>query len=123
MHACILEGSVATPGWAPPDWMESAACRGRTAFFFSPRGEQWKARESREEAAREICRSCPVLESCRQWAREHREYGFWGGETEEERAAAGYCVPLPTGRQVRAMRRRWNEAGGSGGDTGQRRGA
>lgn len=122
MHACVVEGSLATVDWAPQAWMESAACRGHTPLFFSPYGEQWNARERREAAAREICLSCPVLERCRRCAREHREYGFWGGETEEERAAAGYCVALPTGRQVRAMRRYWNEAFASG-DADQCRGA
>jgi WhiB family redox-sensing transcriptional regulator len=47
---------------------------------------------------------CPVIEACRAWARERREYGFWGGESEEERAAAGYPVSLPTGRVARVIR-------------------
>ena len=114
MHACTLEGWLVSQVRSPPGWMESAACRGRTALFFPPHGEQWNVRERREAAAREICRSCPVLDCCRQWAREYREYGFWGGESEEERAAAGYCVLLPVGRQVRAMRRRWKDAVSSG---------
>ena len=38
---------------------------------------------------------------CRDWAREHREYGFWGGESEEERAAAGFRVDMPVGRVAR----------------------
>ena len=114
MHACTVEGPVAFEDRSPPGGMEPAACRGRTALFFPPHGEQWNARERREAVARELCLSCPVLDSCRQWARQHREYGFWGGESEEERAAAGYCVLLPVGRQVRAMRRRWRDAVSSG---------
>ena len=35
------------------------------------------------------------------WAREHREYGFWGGESEEDRAAAGFRVDMPVGRVAR----------------------
>ena len=42
-----------------------------------------------------------MLTPCRQWARENREYGFWGGESEEERAAAGYRVDMPVGRVAR----------------------
>lgn len=122
MQACVVEDSFAAVDWSPPAWTDSAACRGRTDLFFAPYGEQWNAREIREAAARDICLACPVLESCRRWAREHREYGFWGGETEEDRAAAGFCVAFPTGRQVRAMRRRWNEAVASG-SAGQRLGA
>jgi hypothetical protein len=45
-----------------------------------------------------------VREPCRIRAREGREYGFWGGESEEERAAAGYAVALPTGRVARVIR-------------------
>ena len=41
------------------------------------------------------------LEPCRDWAREQREYGFWGGESEEERAAAGFRVDMPVGRVAR----------------------
>ena len=40
------------------------------------------------------------MQSCRQWARECREYGFWGGESEEERAAAGFRVPPGCDAQV-----------------------
>ena len=41
---------------------------------------------------------------CRNWARQHREYGFWGGESEEERAAAGFRVDMPVGRVARYPR-------------------
>jgi len=27
----------------------------------------------------------------------HREYGFWGGESEEDRARAGFAVPWLVG--------------------------
>jgi WhiB family redox-sensing transcriptional regulator len=55
----------------------------------------------REGKARAVCAECPVLIECRDWAREHREYGFWGGESEEERAAAGFRVDMPVGRVAR----------------------
>ena len=58
-------------------------------------------RNVREAKARAVCNTCAVLTSCRQWARENREYGFWGGESEEERAAAGYRVDMPVGRVAR----------------------
>lgn len=75
--------------------MLDAACRGQTALFFDRRGERREERQAREARARPVCCACPVLESCRAWARYHREYGFWGGESEEERTAAGYRVDLP----------------------------
>lgn len=81
-----------------------AACRGRTDLFFAPHAERSDLRERRESAARNLCRTCPILTACRTWARQRREYGFWGGESEAERAAAGYPVALPTGHVARVIR-------------------
>jgi WhiB family redox-sensing transcriptional regulator len=72
------------------DWMDVAACKGRTNLFFGIAGERPERRARREAQAREVCQSCPVLVQCRSLARANRENGFWGGESEEERAAAGY---------------------------------
>jgi WhiB family transcriptional regulator, redox-sensing transcriptional regulator len=88
-------------------WVSGAACRGRGSLFFGTAGERPKARDEREAQARLVCLGCPVLQPCRRWAREQREYGFWGGETEEERVAAGYPVAMPIGRvagRIQAMR-------------------
>jgi WhiB family redox-sensing transcriptional regulator len=68
------------------DWMGRAECRGHTNLFFAPLAERPQARERREAKARAICMTCPVLGPCRDFALEHREHGFWGGESEEERA-------------------------------------
>lgn len=73
------------------DWMDRAACRGRTHLFFGIAGERPERRARREAQARRICLSCPVMLECRAVARANRENGFWGGENEEERAAAGYA--------------------------------
>ena len=56
-----------------------------------------QTRHRREEKARTVCLQCPVLETCREFARAHREYGFWGGESEEERHQAGYRLIAPIG--------------------------
>ena len=85
----------------PLSWTVDAACEGRTELFFAPAGERPEARVVRESAARHVCQSCPALVECRNWARQHREYGFWGGESEEERAAAGFRVDMPVGRVAR----------------------
>jgi len=85
----------------PLTWTVDAACCGQTELFFAPAGERPEARTSREARARAVCMQCPVLSPCRDWAREHREYGFWGGESEEDRAAAGYRVDMPVGRVAR----------------------
>ena len=88
----------------PLEWTDRASCGGQTRLFFAPPGERPEARAVREAQARAICHACPVLEQCRDWAREHREYGFWGGESEEERAAAGFRVDMPVGRVARYPR-------------------
>jgi WhiB family redox-sensing transcriptional regulator len=85
------------------DWMDVAACKGRTALFFPPKAERPQARTRRENRARRICAECPVLESCRTFAREHHEYGFWAGESEEDRHLAGYTVSAPIGVRARQL--------------------
>ena len=85
----------------PLAWTVDAACTGRTELFFAPAGERPEARVGREAMARSICSGCEALFECRNWARENREYGFWGGESEEERAAAGFRVDMPVGRVAR----------------------
>ena len=85
----------------PLAWTADAACVGQTDLFFAPAGERPETRIMREARARSICRGCVVLHPCREWARDNREYGFWGGESEEERAAAGYRVDMPVGRVAR----------------------
>ena len=88
-------------------WAGQAACRGRSNLFFGAAGERPEARRQREAQARLICLACPAVDPCRRWAREQREYGFWGGESEEERVAAGYPVAMPIGRvaeKIQAMR-------------------
>ncbi|MEV6681578.1 WhiB family transcriptional regulator [Streptomyces erythrochromogenes] len=37
------------------------------------------------EAASQMCERCPVSVACRSFARERREWGYWGGEAESER--------------------------------------
>jgi WhiB family redox-sensing transcriptional regulator len=37
-----------------------------------------------------------------EFAREHHEYGFWGGESEDERHAAGFRLIAPIGVRARA---------------------
>jgi WhiB family redox-sensing transcriptional regulator len=85
----------------PLAWTTDAACVGQTSLFFAPAGERPETRVLRESRARGVCRDCLVLAPCRDWAREQREYGFWGGESEEERAAAGFRVDMPVGRVAR----------------------
>jgi WhiB family redox-sensing transcriptional regulator len=84
--------------------MNFATCKGRTFLFYPHRAERPEARARREAKADKLCRSCPVAEPCREYARSHREYGFWAGESEEDRHLAGFTVSAPIG--VSANRRR-----------------
>ena len=53
--------------------------------------------------ARSVCEDCAVQAPCREFARVHHEYGFWGGESEDERHAAGYRLIAPIGVRARAV--------------------
>lgn len=87
--------------WDDTRWFSSAECRGLSAIFFPPLAERPQARERREAQARSVCGRCAVLAECRDFARRHHEYGFWGGESEEERHAAGYRLIAPIGVRSR----------------------
>ena len=82
-------------------WRGAAACVGQTHLFFPPLAERPQARARREAKAAELCRSCAVNTDCRDFARENREFGYWGGENEEERTNAGFAVPNPIGARRR----------------------
>ena len=88
----------------PLTWTAEAACEGQTRLFFAPAGERPEARVVRESQARAVCRSCRRCRSAATGPAQHREYGFWGGESEEERAAAGFRVDMPVGRVARYPR-------------------
>ena len=87
--------------WDDTQWFSLAECKGLSSIFFPPSAERPQARERREAQARAVCGSCPVIVECRDFARRHHEYGFWGGESEEERHAAGYRLIAPIGVRAR----------------------
>lgn len=79
----------------PSEWMPYGSCRGQSELFFAPFAERPEARARREAKARAICTNCTVMAPCRDYARDNRELGFWGGESEAERAAAGFAPTTP----------------------------
>jgi WhiB family transcriptional regulator, redox-sensing transcriptional regulator len=93
---------VSTRMQTDDEWMDIAACKGLTHLFFPTPAERPQARERREATAREVCASCTVRTTCRDFAREQHEYGFWGGESEDERHAAGYRLIAPIGVRARS---------------------
>ena len=84
------------------NWMRGGACKGMTHLFFPTAAERPQARERREAAAQDVCAGCTVRTQCVSFARQHHEYGFWGGESEDERHAAGYRLIAPIGIRARA---------------------
>lgn len=68
-------------------WQLQAACRDvSNAVFFHPENERGNARALREEQAKAVCRRCPVMTLCREYALNVAEpYGVWGGLGEHER--------------------------------------
>lgn len=62
------------------DWMDLAACKGKTELFFAPPGERPPARERREAQAVALCKVCPVANECARYAEaQAEEYGIWAG--------------------------------------------
>lgn len=83
------------------DWRDHAMCKGRTELFFAKNAERPQARDRREARARQLCTACPVQTICRTWARDHHEYGYWGGENEETRHLLGFTISAPIGARAR----------------------
>jgi WhiB family redox-sensing transcriptional regulator len=77
-------------------WADRARCRDADPRqFYAPYGEDAIGRRTREDAVKaRYCDDCEVRTQCRDRARQHREYGLWGGESEDERADAGYAPVL-----------------------------
>jgi WhiB family redox-sensing transcriptional regulator len=71
------------------DWQFEGACRTMDPeMFFHPDGERGPRRRNRENAAKAVCASCPVLQKCREQALAVAEpYGIWGGLSEDDRVA------------------------------------
>ncbi|MFE0580220.1 WhiB family transcriptional regulator [Streptomyces sp. NPDC058874] len=69
------------------DWRHNAVCREEDPELFFPIGNTGPALLQIEEA-KAVCRRCPVMEQCLQWALEAgQDDGVWGGLSEDERRA------------------------------------
>jgi len=71
------------------EWQYEGACRTMPSeMFFHPDGERGPRRRNRENAAKAVCASCPVIAQCRAHALAVQEpYGIWGGLSEDDRLA------------------------------------
>jgi WhiB family transcriptional regulator, redox-sensing transcriptional regulator len=82
---------MARPGDLQVGWQYRAACKGPQSHLFFPPNhiERKQERQRRERAAKAICRECPVVQECREYALMVREpHGIWGGLNEYERRQA-----------------------------------
>lgn len=69
------------------DWRHEAACRDEDPELFFPIGTTGPAYDQ-TEMAKAVCRRCPVVDACLQWAMETgQDAGVWGGLSEDERRA------------------------------------
>ena len=68
------------------EWQDSARCRTLpVGSFFDAELARGANRREREEAAKRVCRECPVIRQCREHALAAEDYGVWGGLTAHER--------------------------------------
>jgi WhiB family redox-sensing transcriptional regulator len=87
------------------DWYEGAACRGDSEGDWFPEGRVDDGRTTYVPAAVRraitVCRLCPVVDACREYALEANEkVGVWGGMLSHERRS------LRRQRQRAALRER-----------------
>ena len=96
MATALRVGASGPTGDGDSDpWRDRAACLAVPTQWFFPVGRTADSVEQ-TDAAKAVCQSCPVQESCLGFALEtNQEVGIWGGCTEEER---------------RGLRRTWREA-------------
>ncbi|MEU6584413.1 WhiB family transcriptional regulator [Nocardia sp. NPDC046763] len=68
-------------------WQDLGACNGMdSGVFFHPEGERGRARTARIRRAKQVCRTCRVLDNCRTYALiTEQPFGIWGGMSERER--------------------------------------
>ena len=67
------------------DWQHRAKCRNEDPELFFPAGNSGPFLLQIEEA-KAVCRRCPVLQTCGQWALDTgQDTGVWGAMSEDDR--------------------------------------
>ncbi|MFE5300698.1 WhiB family transcriptional regulator [Streptomyces sp. NPDC056632] len=95
-------------------------CTSAPGLFHSPDARDDAPGDDRIRQAVALCRTCPVMLPCRQWARAEREFGVWGAETDAERAAWRHensivRLPPPRPRCGTAAGAKWERRHSAGG--------
>ncbi|MCX5346139.1 WhiB family transcriptional regulator [Streptomyces atratus] len=87
MNHSIVNATYAPSADLPvnTNWRTASACKDEDPELFFPIGNTGPALLQIEEA-KAVCRRCPVMERCLQWALESgQEHGVWGGTDEDDR--------------------------------------
>jgi WhiB family transcriptional regulator, redox-sensing transcriptional regulator len=68
------------------DWAAQAICKGMTRIFFADPSLKGSKQLLQIARAKEICKGCPVMKECGDYAIANQEFaGVWGGMDEDER--------------------------------------
>ena len=83
------------------DWRHEAACRDKDPDIFFPDGSASSA-PIEAAMAKAVCRNCPVMRRCLDWAIETGQAdGIWGAMTVRERRKVGKrLVEMPERRSA-----------------------
>ncbi|MEJ8631988.1 WhiB family transcriptional regulator [Streptomyces sp. MS2.AVA.5] len=88
MNRSFIVRSAQSPSADRPvntNWRAESACAEEDPELFFPIGNTGPALLQVHEA-KAVCRRCPVMERCLQWALESgQEHGVWGGTDEGDR--------------------------------------
>lgn len=117
MSAATGATFVGLPAMFVPDgqetWQDEALCAQTDPELFFPE----KGGSTTE--AKKVCRQCPVIDECLEWAIDAREdHGVWGGMSERERTAYARTKPrkakkdfgVPTDAEITRQRSRYAPA-------------
>jgi WhiB family redox-sensing transcriptional regulator len=86
-----------------PGWQKRGACGGEDPELFFPISTVGLGAQRQIEVAKDVCRRCPVVDDCLNWALEANEQaGIWGGMSEGERSSLKRRVARQASKQVAA---------------------
>lgn len=86
---------------ANPNWREYAACRDEDPELFFPVSIVGPVAQRQVDAAKDVCRRCPVADDCLSWALAADESaGVWGGMAENERRSLKRRVARAEAKQA-----------------------
>lgn len=100
-----------------PAFRNEAECGGCEPDLFYPNGgyalDVQAAVKAQSEAAKALCRRCPVREPCLEWALSVPEkFGIWGGMTEDERSDVLKGMAPGSGKKQRRAAKNGAKASG-----------